>query len=253
MRGLAKPWSPGNVSPEGQLPRTFYEAEREYRQELPNAANRTEFARGQFERLDKSKLRATMYTEQGRLCVYCERRLQEAPPFPRIDHWRPLSLNHDVALHWKNLYVCCPSNDTCDGSKGDRALKCDPADQDLPWPTELLYERVLGFTSGGEMYVRKDVTAADATLQALRLAIGGPPDAADRQEGVLNLNHPALVAARKAAIDSEKTRIEKDFAGKTAMPSDRERRAAELLAEDPLRPFVSARTCYLRRRLGKGQ
>ena len=69
---------------------------------------------------------------------------------------------------------------------------------------------------------------------------------------ILNLNHRVLVAARIAAIDGERDRIAKHFAGRTATRGDREQRAAYLLEMNPLPPFVSVRVSWLRKILGKG-
>ena len=167
MRGLAKPQPPANVSPDGQTPRSFADAEQTYRAALPGRTNRVSFARATFDALDKSKLRQVMYGEQGSICVYCEQELSEDDSLPHVEHWRPLSGDPQHALHWRNLYLSCSRIDTCDGAKDNRPLRCDPADPDLPWPTELNYEGLLGFTSGGEIYVRNDVDMDEATRRAL--------------------------------------------------------------------------------------
>jgi uncharacterized protein (TIGR02646 family) len=229
------------------------DAEAAYLAALPEAADQVAFARSEFDRLEKRKLRTEMYREQRSLCVYCERQIAEANPPPRIDHWHPLSLDPRLALHWKNLYLSCPSLETCDSAKGDRPFRWDDDDSHMPWPTDLRYEDVVGFTSLGEIYVRSDVALPDATRRALELAIADRPDGARTRRGILNLNHPALVAARAAALDSERTRLERDFEDRTASRDEREERATEVLAQDPLPAFVSIRIAWLRKRLGRGR
>ena len=170
-------------------------------------------ARSEFDRLDKQKLRREMYREQRSLCIYCEREIAEGYPTPRIDHWRPLSLDPGLALHWKNLYLSCTTPDTCDSAKGDRPFRWDDAgDPHMPWPVDLRYEDVVGFTSRGEIYVRSDVAftnlaSADATRRALELAIAGRHNGDRVRRSIVNLNHPALIAARSAAVDGERTRM----------------------------------------------
>jgi len=178
MRGISKPWPPADISPDSQPPRSLADAEHAFVADLPKATNRTAFARRTFDGLEKGKLRVAMYREQRSLCVYCERRVEECYPFPPIDHWRPLSRNPELALHWKNLHLSCPSGETCDGAKGQRPLKWDDADPDLPWPTDCAYERALGYTSGGEIYVRTDAVLDAATRSALELAIDDRVDGA---------------------------------------------------------------------------
>ena len=253
MRRLSKPWPPADVSPEGREQCSFADAERRYLEALPGSTDPASFARSEFDRLEKRKLRAVMYEEQRYLCAYREREIYEGGPLPRIDHWRPLSRNHGFALHWKNLYLSCSSTETCDGAKGDRSLKWDDGDPDLPWPTDFDYERHVGFTSRGEIYVRNDTGMNDVTRRALELAVDNHQVGTCKQESVLNLNHPALVAARAAAIDSERVRMEREFKGKTATPADRQRREDTLMREDRQKPFISIRVSWLRRIMGRGR
>lgn len=249
MRKLSKPWPPPNISPDGQVPGSLVEAEQQFLAELPTAADKAAFARSRYEALDKPKLRAVMYREQSSICAYCERRIEEAQPVPRIDHWRPLSANPELALLWKNLYLSCATKETCDSAKGSRELRCDPADEVLPWPTDQRYERMVGFSSLGEIYVRSDVGLDPARRRSLRLAIG---DGVSSKESILNLNHPALVAARQAALDSERGALAKAFPNRRAPSADRKRRARQLLRQRSLPQFISIRVRWLRRTLGQG-
>ena len=254
MRRLSKPWPPGNVSPDGQAPQRFVDAEREYRAALPDKSNRPRFARMKFKRLDKGKLRKVLFGEQASLCVYCERRLSENgwPP-PIVEHWIPLSGALEYALHWRNLYLSCATRDTCDKAKGNRRLRWDDADPDLPWPTECDYERLVGFGSDGGMYVRDDVNIDEATRKALELAIDDLEYGGDRRRAILNLNDRTLMERRRAALDSERTRMEKDFENRTATWDEREERAARILGQERRPAFVSIRVAWLRKRLGRGR
>ena len=253
MRGLAKALPPANVSPAGQTPRSFADAEREYRTALPGRANKVSFARSEFGRLEKRRLRQVMYGEQGSLCVYCERELSENDGPPHVEHWRPLRADPELALHWHNLYLSCATKDTCDGAKRGQPLKADDADLDLPWPTQLAYENLVGFTSRGEMYVRDDAHVDEATRRALELAIDDGWDDGRQRTAILNLNHPTLVAARSAALDSERTRLQRVSDNRPPTSGDREARATQLLGREQLPEFVSIRVSWLRRTLGRGR
>jgi len=118
---------------------------------------------------------------------------------------------------------------------------------------DLQYQDLVGFTSRGDIYVRRDVMLEDATRRALELAIADCPDRGRLRLAILNLNHPALVAARAAALDSERARLERDFEDSTASRDEREQRADQMLAGRPLPPFVSIRVAWLRKRLGRGR
>lgn len=253
MRGVVKKWPPGDVYPDDHESSNLRQAEEAFRAALPSKADRVAFARSEFDCLEKSKLRKNIYVEQRFLCVYCERQLAEGYPPPRIEHWRPLSLEPQLALHWKNLYLSCTSLDTCDASKGDRPLRWADGDAHLPWPPDLKYEKCVGFTSLGEIYVRSDANIPEVTHRALKLAITDCPDGAHVRHAIVNLNHPALVTARAAAIDSERTRLGRDFPNKTATQGERELRAKEMLAKEKRPPFVSIRVTWLRNQFGRGQ
>ena len=253
MRGLSKPWPPSNVSPDGQAPRRFVDAEREYLTALPNRSNKTRFARTEFDRLDKGKLREVMSGEQASLCVYCERRLPENGGPAHIEHWIPLSGAPEYALDWRNLYLSCATISTCDGAKGDRRLRWGDADPDLPWPTECDYERLVGFDGDGRMYVRDDAPIDEATRRALELAIDDLEYGGGRRRAILNLNHPRLMERRRAALDSERTRMERDFENRHATRDEREERANQILGQERLPAFVSIRVAWLRRTLGQGR
>ncbi len=253
MRGVRKPQPPRDVSPHEQPPRPLQRAERDFLEALPIATDKAAFARSTFNALEKPKLRAVLYGEQGSLCVYCECRISEGYPAPRIDHWRPLSLNPDRALHWRNLYLSCANPAPCDCRKHENPLRADAGDPDLPWPMDHHYERCVGFSSLGEIYVRSDAPLNDAQRKALVLAIGVPHDNAMKDNGILNLNYPALTAARSAAIDSERTRLEGRFKNKTASRFEREAVAFNHLGADRLPEFVSIRVGWLRKTLGLGR
>ncbi|MDE0056269.1 MAG: hypothetical protein OXT64_18710 [Gammaproteobacteria bacterium] len=241
MRGVKKSFPPLNVSPDGQTPQRFVDAERDYLADL-HAGNVS--ARTQFDQLDKAKLRQPMYAEQRWLCVYCERRLSEDKT-PHVEHWRPLNRAPEFALHWANLFLSCPTADTCDAAKGDRWLGVDGPE--LPWPTDLAYERLVGYNGRGEMRLRDNAPASDVIRRALELAINGTAD----HRAILNLNHPTLIAARRAALDQERTKLGRAFAGRTASRADRAARADEILDQDPRPAHVSIRVAWLRKKLGQ--
>ena len=253
MRGVSKPWPPKDVYPDGHTPVSLSDAESAYLAVLPGEPKKVSLARSEFDRLEKRKLRREMYREQSSLCIYCEREIAEGTATPRIDHWRPLSFDPTLALHWDNLYLSCSSPETCDAAKGDRLFRWDAADPHMPWPVHLRYEDIVGFTSRGEIYVRSDVALSDVTRRALRLAIEDRPDGDGVRRGIVNLNHPALVEARAAAVDSERTRLKRDFRNRTATRDQRDERATRLFGKGTLPAFVSIRVTWLRKQLGRGR
>ena len=220
---------------------------------LGAATNKARFARAEFDRLDKARLRQVMHGEQGSICVYCESGLVENESPPHVEHWRPLSGAPEYAIHWHNLYLSCPSPETCDGRKGARRLRADDADSELPWPTELAYERIVGYGRGRDVYVRNDVQIDGKVRKALELAIDDGEYGGEQRKAILNLNHPTLVESRRAAMDSERTKLGREFRHRTASWEERVARATELLGRNPLPEHISIRVAWLRKSLGRGR
>ena len=253
MRGISKPCPPREVFPDGHESASLCEAEEAYLVNLAAAGDQASFARSEFDRLAKRKLRVVMYREQRSLCIYCERRVAEGHPAPRIDHWYPSSRDPSLALDWRNLYLSCPSPETCDSAKGDDPFRWDDTGAHMPWPVDFRYEQVVGFTSRGEIYIRSDVGLKDATREAFKFAIAERPRGGRRRHGIVNLNHPALVAARAAAVDGQHMRIQREFSSRTLTRKELEEQAIQLLDRDSRPAFVSIRVAWLRRSLGRGR
>ncbi len=243
MRRIAKGLPPSNVSPAGQVPCSLKSAERELLKTLPTAANKSGHARGRYERLEKSSLRRVMYVEQGALCVFCERRVKESSGPPVIDHWIALSRDPGRALDWRNLYLSCPTFRTCDSAKGDLPLRGSVTDPELGWPSVESFERYIGYSNSGDVYVRSDVKIAAGLRSSLAAAI----------ECVVVLNHPSLREARKAVMNDEGIPGGPMVAGRPTSRSERNARARQHLTSNPLPDFVSARVACLRGALGKGR
>lgn len=238
MRGLTKGPPPANVSPPTQQQTSLAERDAAYQVSVATAPDPIRHARTRFDAMHKRFLRDRLFVEQRYLCVYCERAIDESHPPPPIDHWNPLSLFPQQVFDWNNLHLSCRSVDTCDDRKQSVELN-------LPWPASFRYEDVLGFTSGGRMYVRNDVPVSSQLRQALEVALDdqpGPPDA----RSTLNLNHPALRAARAAVIEIEEGEP-------PATPAQRQQRMAALLALTRREDFISARLAALNGRLGVGR
>lgn len=241
MRGLIKGAPPANVSTPTQEPASLAEWDADCQAGMAAIADskaQVKYARTRFDSLHKRVMRDFLFVEQRNLCVYCERAIEEVqPPLP-IDHWNPLSLFLQQVFNWENLHVSCLSIDTCDDRKKNVDLR-------LPWPVSFHYEEVFGFTSGGFMYVRNDVDIAPDLREALERALAdlpGPPAA----RSTLNLNHPALRAARAAAIE-----VEEDMAPPT--PAKRQQRIATMLAQPRREAFISARLFALNGQFGLGR
>lgn len=254
MRKIVKQKPPVNVSPPGQIVRSLAQAETNYLAGLPTAQNPSRYARSEFNCMHKRALRDVHYAEQHHLCVFCERYVVDGPhKSPRIDHWRPLSLNLSEVFKWENLHLSCATYDTCDSRKHESPLKAKPTDPDLPYPSQFIYEDILGFTSGGRIYVRNDVPIAAAIRSGLELAIEDQVVGGVKKKSILNLNSPALREARAAAIEEEEESLLAEYGEVSPTPTQRQSYATSLLAASQRSEYISIRIATILGTLGVGR
>ena len=78
----------------------------------------------------KEDLRKSLLEEQGYICAYCTKRIEESADI-KIEHYE--ARNRTNELSYKNLLVVCKGNEgsskerqTCDTKKGNRVLHIDP-------------------------------------------------------------------------------------------------------------------------------
>jgi uncharacterized protein (TIGR02646 family) len=247
MRRITKGAAPLNVSPLGQQPRSLIQADADYQASRQTAHDPEKHARACFDSMQKKALRDLLFVEQRFLCVYCESTIDEVYPFPPVDHWNPLKHFLPQVFSWENLHLSCRGANTCDARKEDTCLN-------LPWPAAYAYEDVLGFTSGGWIYVRNDVPLPQALRDALELAIAEDTAGLNPVKSTLNLNHSALRAAREAAIDDEEEALGLVIGqGTASTPNNRIAHAAALLGQARRPQFVSIRVAAVLQTLGQGR
>lgn len=147
-----------------------------------------------FDQLDgqtKQELRDDLVAEQFHLCCYCMGRIEPTHLKTKIEHNKPQSIYPDLVLNYSNLLAACNGNDGnplpqqhCDTAKGDREISKNPATDNV----EALIEYKLdGTICSNNQEFQRDINS------------------------VLNLNHPTLIAQRRAMIDSIKDSIGGDF------------------------------------------
>lgn len=99
-------------------------------------------ARGAFEQIDKMEVRLQLVREQGWLCAFCMRRVEEGvcqgdrEPTMKIAHRVPVAVESSRALDWGNLFGSCDGGQrsgggvrTCDYRQGETTLRVDPSDR----------------------------------------------------------------------------------------------------------------------------
>ena len=132
----------------------------------------------------KQKLRDSLISEQGGICVYCMQRIRPTVEDMKIEHWRCQDRYPRKQLAYGNLLGVClggegrPEKDQhCDTYKGNKDLCRNPANPDHD------VEAVIRYLGDGR--IKADDEIFDSELNE-----------------VLNLNHPLLINNRKAVLKS---------------------------------------------------
>ena len=132
----------------------------------------------------KGDLRKALLKEQGHLCCYCMRRIEDGPGGMKVEHWAPQSVSPALALDYSNLLAACdggegspPSGQHCDTAKGNQVITLDPRQPSC--------ETHVVITALGEA-----------------IASAAAPESVEIDLDTLNLNVARLREGRAAAIDA---------------------------------------------------
>lgn len=134
----------------------------------------------------KEDLRKSLLEEQGYICAYCMKRIEESSDI-KIEHYE--ARNSTNELSYKNLLVVCKGNEgspkerqTCDTQKGNRVLHINPQ--------KIGDISTIFFTRNGEVKSTSSVFQKDL-------------------DEVLNLNDEfgSLISARKSALKALQKKI----------------------------------------------
>lgn len=175
-------------------------------------------------------LRRTLLAEQGWICCYCMRAIEERGS--RIDHREPQSGHTDRWLDYRNLFLSCSGNlggsRHCDEKKGNDAITVDPLTVQATW---------FGYGTAGTMSAsRPDLIADLATL---------------------GLNCDGLVSDRKTVLARYLTHLDRNRAPSKPWPKARlEKALSTLLAPQAggrLEPYCEMLACWLRRRIARAR
>ncbi len=169
-------------------------------------------ARAFFDRLDKAVLYEALLAEEGRVCVFCERKIRAEdgkgqPIRGRVAtgvdaaHWDPINPTHPTtgridpkperALRWGNLYASCRIPDSCNAAQRNIELGFGP-------PSDVHLERWVRCNFAGVLEV------TEACPEHLRPAV------THALNHTLGLNHDELKRARHAALAAIKRQYQRD-------------------------------------------
>jgi uncharacterized protein (TIGR02646 family) len=162
-----------------------------------------------YENYDKKdELRLALLKEQGFICCYCMRRIQDAMEEKmKIEHFKAFSIyngingKRDLTLNYSNLLGVCKGNkgapkhlQHCDESKGNTEILINPTDKTMM--------QKIRFNSEGRIFISGD-TDLDKTLNNDLDAVTA-----------LNLNIQTLREERKRIWTTLDQQMRKEFGNK---------------------------------------
>lgn len=174
----------------------------------------------------KDKLRTSLLKEQGYICAYCMKKLEDDSSKVKIEHY--IARNEENELDYNNLLAVCKGNEgepferqTCDTRKGNREVKINPQVN-----SDIL---TIGYTSNGE------IKSSNLDYQ-------------EDFDNILNLNDSfGLVKARREALNSLKRKLSKS---KTHLKRDIIKRIYTRYSETEIKEsYVGILLWYLQKRM----
>lgn len=135
---------------------------------------------------DKDIIKESLLMEQGYLCAYCMRRLDNTKHV-KIEHIAPQSIYPEKSLVYKNMLAVCDGNEgspyslqTCDTHKRDTEIKADPTE---PSVTDTIY-----YNNHGEI-LSSDSRINDDLNDVLNLNAEGSYLIKSRKDALNTINH----------------------------------------------------------------
>lgn len=174
----------------------------------------------------KDRLRTSLLKEQGYICAYCMKKLEDDSSKVKIEHY--VARNEENELEYKNLLAVCKGNEgesfekqTCDTRKGNKEIKINPQVN-----SDILTIR---YTSNGEIKSNNSDYQRDF-------------------DETFNLNDIfGLVESRKEALNSLKRKLSKS---KTHLTEDTIRRIYLRYSEAEIKEaYVGILLWYLQKKM----
>lgn len=193
-----------------------------------------------FDGCNKNDIRKALLLEQGYLCAYCMRRinnkLKKGKPNTRIEHYLAQSTDENLRMNYSNMLGVCDGNEGqpehllhCDQSRKNTRLSINPLDPRC--------EDLVQYRADGKLYSRSE-------------------DIDEELKTILRLNNENLVKGRRQAIDTARDAMMKRSRGRTSQSFSRSsltREIAKWKSKKNQRhiPFCQAAIAYLEKKLAR--
>ncbi len=217
--------------------------------------------RSLFDQMPKAAISEALCHEQHGLCAYCMRRIHaKGHASMRIEHYKALSQNKELALDYQNYLG------VCDGGEKEKTVKphvlcCDAArsEKELtinPWNKRQM--EAIAYKRNGQIFVRNDVGLDCKLVDKMQndidkvLVLNGKRD----DEGNFKYDTSTrLVANRRSTYDSVTRQFER-WSKKGCLTSDYLREQIELLESqlrevDDAMEFIGVRLYFYKEKYRK--
>lgn len=91
--------------------------------EIPSSSEADEIRREYFNKLNKTRIREALLSEQHGLCAYCMKRITNDGSVTTIEHFYPLSKSKSKAMDYQNMIGAC------NGGRDGAVTCCDKSKQ----------------------------------------------------------------------------------------------------------------------------
>lgn len=178
---------------------------------LPNDSERL---RDLFEQMPKTEIRNALYMEQHGICAYCMQKIEPQSEKMKIEHYKALSDDKELALDYQNYLGVCYGGEKenvekphilcCDAARKAQAMTINPRDRRQM--DAVAYQR------NGEIFIRKDKGLDPDLVDRMQndldrvLCLNGKKDSNGR---VSNDTASKLIANRRRIYDSVSTQFKR--------------------------------------------
>lgn len=156
-----------------------------------------------FDDCKKSAIRTALLSEQGAICAYCMRRIDDSitkgKPNTRIEHFEAQSQEVNLRMNYMNMLGVCDGNEgnprqlqTCDKRRGNQILSLDPRTKTC--------EQLIAYLDDGTIYSNNE-------------------DKEKELNEVLGLNNENLIRERNSVIKIARGRMQRYNKKKKRNPS----------------------------------
>lgn len=156
-----------------------------------------------FDDCNKAHIRTALLREQGYICAYCMRRIDDATtkgkPNTRIEHYEAQSHEESLRMNFLNMLGVCDGNEgnpkhlqTCDKRRGNQNLTLDPRTK--------ICESLIAYQDNGIIYSDNE-------------------NKEEELNEILGLNNENLIRERLSVIKVARERMQRYYRKKKKNPS----------------------------------